>query len=40
MDDESVDRSNDVRQSVENEFIMKQLISILKFFDFSDPYGK
>jgi hypothetical protein len=43
MEEQNLDQSNqDTRKEIENEneFIIKQLIKIFVYIDFSDPHGK
>jgi hypothetical protein len=41
MEEQNLDQSNqDTRKEIENEFIIKQLIKMFVYIDFSDPHGK
>ena len=40
LDAERIEKSNDERYQIENTFMIKKLINIFTFIDFSDVHGK
>jgi hypothetical protein len=40
IDAEKIEKEGDERHQIENQFIIKQLMNILMYVDFSDTHGK